>query len=142
MGIRWTRKPTELDFAGYVRALEAEVQSVAQETAAALEAAARQNAPWQDQTGDARAGLHSQVVVEPGHIRIVLAHTMSYGVFLERIVRGGSSGRATPPAGWNIETEQAGTYAIIWPTIEDELPRLRRRLLALAGRRRSRRGRR
>ena len=62
----------------------------------------KRNAPWQDRTGDARAGLTAVYVgdrfVERSVIR--LSHGVPYGIFLE--------------------TRNAGRYAIIVPTLVDE----------------------
>ena len=59
---------------------------------------ARQNAPWEDRSGDARAGLDTSVVVENESLEIYLFHTVEYGQWLE--IRWG------------------GKYAIIIPTVE------------------------
>lgn len=56
------------------------------------------NAPWQDQTGNARSGLAARAYRDTEEIGIVLYHQVPYGIFLE--VR------------WD------GAYAIIDPTIE------------------------
>ena len=69
---------------------------------------AQSNAPWQDQTGDARAGLEAIVDEHPVRPSIYLYHTVDYGKWLE--IR------------WN------GLYAVIMPTIEDMGPGLMRRL--------------
>lgn len=45
---------------------------------------ARTNAPWTDRTGNARSGLFAQAFSNSGAFEIVLYHTMSYGVFLEK----------------------------------------------------------
>lgn len=63
-----------------------------------IEADAQETAPWTDRTGDARAGLFTEVFFEETRIILVLAHLMEYGVYLE--------------------TKYAGRYAIIWPTIQ------------------------
>lgn len=61
----------------------------------------RGNAPWTDQTGNARNGLFAKYSsIEEGKQAIVVYHTMPYGIWLE--VR------------W------AGKYAIIHPTITKE----------------------
>lgn len=59
---------------------------------------AQQNAPWQDQTGNARQLLDSQSRVDSHSMEIVVYHGVPYGIWLE--VR------------WS------GRYAIIIPTIE------------------------
>lgn len=44
----------------------------------------RQNAPWNDQTGNARNGLHTTTFHEVGGTHgIVCAHSMPYGIWLE-----------------------------------------------------------
>lgn len=69
---------------------------------------ARANAPWEDRTGDARAGLDSTPIITPTSFGVSLFHTMDYGVWLE--IRWG------------------GYYAIILPTIEVLGPELMRDL--------------
>jgi hypothetical protein len=61
---------------------------------------AQENAPWQDVTGDARAGLKSLVVDDPasGRYRLYLGHGVSYGVYLE--------------------LSNGGQFAIIIPTLQ------------------------
>lgn len=58
----------------------------------------RENAPWEDRTGDAREGLTAEAESHGFHHTIWLYHTVDYGIWLE--VR------------WS------GQYAIIVPTIE------------------------
>jgi hypothetical protein len=43
----------------------------------------KENAKWTDRTGNARQGLHAQVVVAQNKVAIVLYHSVPYGVFLE-----------------------------------------------------------
>lgn len=43
----------------------------------------RENAPWQDQTGNARNGLFTKVLVEKNNVAIVLYHSVPYGIWLE-----------------------------------------------------------
>jgi hypothetical protein len=40
-------------------------------------------APWTDRTGAARAGLHTTTVFAPGSFELILAHAVSYGIWLE-----------------------------------------------------------
>lgn len=56
------------------------------------------NAPWEDDTGDAREGLDAEFTEEGSENVIYLFHTVDYGIWLE--VR------------WS------GAYAIIQPTVE------------------------
>jgi hypothetical protein len=65
---------------------------------------ARDNAPWQDRTGDARAGLIADVTIDNEELIIDLTHTVDYGIWLE--IRWG------------------GKYAIIIPTVETVGPRI------------------
>lgn len=59
---------------------------------------ARDNAPWNDRTGAARAGLSVEVYEEAGEIVLELFHTVDYGEWLEVI--------------------QNGQFATIMPTLE------------------------
>ncbi len=72
---------------------------------AKAESYARENAQWTDRTGNARNGLQAKHVAVPMVVhRLVVFHTMPYGIFLE--VR------------WS------GKYAIIGPTIFNTAPEL------------------
>lgn len=59
---------------------------------------AKQNAPWQDITGEARAGLGVEVGNDSANIWLQLFHTVDYGLWLEVI--------------------ESGKWAIIMPTLE------------------------
>lgn len=59
---------------------------------------AKDNAPWEDRTGDARAGLDIDVDQENDSIYITLYHTVDYGLYLEVI--------------------ESGKFATIMPTLE------------------------
>lgn len=65
---------------------------------------AQANAPWADRTGDARAGLDTDVYWEGPVVVWDLFHTVDYGLYLE--------------TRWN------GELAIIMPTLEMFAPRL------------------
>lgn len=82
-----------------------------------VEAYAKENASWDDRTGDARSGLHAQGQQRFTKYTITLYHTVDYGIWLE--VR------------WD------GKYAIILPTIEHMghvlMDRLDMALLATGG---------
>lgn len=112
-GVVWVRPPAEL-----ARALElygnralAAVGAIAERTAGGMQNDARRNAPWTDRTGNARSGLFGMVGREGPVFRIVLGHTMFYGVYLE--------------------LSNGARYAIIMPTIEGALPELERMLQGL-----------
>ncbi len=72
--------------------------------AAAAAEHAQAEAPWNDITGNARRGLHSDIIKEDGNIILRLAHTEDYGKWLELI--------------------QGGKYAIIMPTLESIGPQI------------------
>lgn len=75
---------------------------------------ARQNAPWTDRTSNARNGLNAVAESGSKSHRIIIAHTVPYGIFLE--VR------------W------AGRYAIIRPTVDHEGPEVMKTVEGLFGR--------
>lgn len=85
----------------------------AQEFANELVDYARDNAPWDDRTGDARAGLEGEVVLTDDNFEIDLLHTVEYGIWLE--IRWGAK------------------YAIIIPTIETMGPRLYEKMNGMLG---------
>jgi len=68
--------------------MRAALHGLGMQTAAQMEAYAKQNAPWQDQTGHARQGLFGEVLEEDGKLKLRIAHTMEYGVYLELSRRG------------------------------------------------------
>lgn len=114
MGIRWTTPLTTLNVARYAQELTAGVHTLARETAFAMEANAKVNAPWNDDTGAARAGLRGSVEVAGALTRIVLAQSVAYGRYLE--------------------FAHGGRFAILWPTVEAERARLLAALQQLVGR--------
>lgn len=64
---------------------------VAEERAKTILEYAKTNAPWQDRTGAARAGLKADVLDSPGVLtEIVLSHGVPYGVWLE-LAHGGKN---------------------------------------------------
>lgn len=72
--------------------------TVAQQMAPECENYMKQNAPWQDQTGAARSGLHAQAFSEGDSVGIVLYGSVPYQIYLE--------------------TRFSGAFAIIQPTID------------------------
>jgi hypothetical protein len=72
-----------------------------------VERSAKTNAPWTDQTTNARNGLKAQAVqINATTFGIVLSHSMHYGIYLE--------------------TKNDQRYAIIMPTIRLMAPRVMR----------------
>jgi hypothetical protein len=65
---------------------------------------AQDNAPWEDRTGDARAGLDVDVRWEGDSIIWQMFHTVDYGIYLE--------------TRWNAK------FAIIMPTLELYAPQI------------------
>lgn len=93
--IDWYNGPYWDDVA-YASFLEAEVQ---------LESKARDNAIWEDRTGDAREGLHATTLrPKPGEVSLMLSHGVEYGKWLELI--------------------QNGRFAVIEKTLAEEAPRI------------------
>lgn len=65
---------------------------------------ARDNAPWTDRTSNARNGLFATAERDRPRYRIIVGHSVPYGIWLE--------------------VRFAGRYAIIRPTIDHEGPEL------------------
>ena len=76
-----------------------------QNWAGQLEGYAKENAPWTDRTGHARQGLHGGVDVDDTKFVLYLSHGVEYGIWLE-IAHGGN-------------------YAIIKPTFDAHISRIR-----------------
>lgn len=87
-------------FDGFDPASEAE--DVFLDAAIEILAYAKENAPWADRTGNARAGLDVEVDSEGGELSLTLFHTVDYGQWLETI--------------------QGGEFATIMPTLETFAP--------------------
>jgi hypothetical protein len=100
-------KPPDLDLeAAAERLCEAFAKNVLAGYAASAEQYAKENATWQDHTGDARRGIQGEAYYRPGEeMGITLAHTVEYGIYLE--------------------TAHDGNYAILKPTLDHYLPEIR-----------------
>ena len=96
------------------RKLHRELDIIMQANAPQVEANMKINAPWNDDTGNARQGLGARAFSEENNHGIVLFHSVAYGICLE--VR------------WN------GRYAIILPTIEAYGPQIMDQCKGLLGR--------
>jgi hypothetical protein len=79
-----------------------------------VESYMRSNAPWQDQTGNARNGLSARPFQTATNVGIDLFHTVPYGIWLE--------------------TRFSGQYAIIVPTINAKAPEIMSSVRGLLGR--------
>lgn len=82
----------------------AAVVALAQDWAGELEGRAKQDAPWTDRTGNARSGLRGETVVSRNQVKIALAHSVEYGVYLE--------------------LANDGRYAILKPTLDAAVPEI------------------
>lgn len=65
--------------------------------APAIESYMKGNAPWRDQTGNARRGLRASTVYDRSTVTLLLSHSVDYGIYLE--------------------LARQGQYAIIGPTL-------------------------
>lgn len=97
--------PMELDMSEILegldrmeRDMEIALTGVVEYMAPRTESHSKRNAPWTDRTTNARNGLHAVHEVEKPKYRVVLAHGVPYGIYLE--------------------TRFSGRYQIILPTIE------------------------
>lgn len=101
----WQTTPEEAFgalFDAYERQLYQMVLAICYRRAPEIENWMRDNAPWQDQTGNARQTLYTQVIPTLGEIVVLLSHGMDYGIYLE--------------------LKNAGKHAIIAPAIDHWLP--------------------
>ena len=106
MRITWDEQ-YERNIAAAERRLERASIIATQSMAPDVESYMKLNAPWTDQTSNARNGLTAQAYSQGKEHGIVLYHQVDYGIWLE--------------------TRFNGRYAIINPTIEVMGPRLMRR---------------
>lgn len=85
VAIRWDRSPSIIS--GQIRTRKDAVrQGVVQQAGshgARVEANSKQNARWNDRTGNARAGIGHQVSTTGDGIEIVVFHSVHYGGYLE-----------------------------------------------------------
>lgn len=74
--------------------------------AGTMERYAKFNAPWTDRTGHARQSLHGGVDIRGDQQVLYLSHGVEYGIWLE--------------------LAHGGNYAIVRPTVDAHLSRIRR----------------
>ena len=114
MEVVWVEPPEQMVAAleAYGRKVLAAVEAVAQFIATKMQNEARQGAPWTDRTGNARSGLFGAVEAEAAQAIVTIylshGHTIEYGKFLE--------------------LAHGARYAIVMPTIEQNLGELKRML--------------
>jgi hypothetical protein len=115
MSFAWERRPTEALPAmtnEYIRLIHLAVLEIANRYAPEIETWMKQNAPWTDQSGNARQTLYTVVYeVSLQAVDIVLSHGVEYGIFLEVC--------------------NAGQYAIIGPALDVFAQRIWNDVLAL-----------
>lgn len=97
-GVNWTFDTLTPTLGRFAITANVAVQASARALAADIRDYMRDNAPWEDRTGDARAQLETQVHYKGFRTDIVLMSNSDHGIWLE--IR------------WN------GLYAIIVPTME------------------------
>lgn len=90
-----------------------QIMSVMQYYAPQIESHAKANAPWSDQTGNARNGLAARAGREGDSFYIVLYHQVPYGIWLE--------------------VKYDGRNAIIMPTLDEFLPKVQSGLDGIMG---------
>lgn len=120
MSFQWTVTPEQAFvplYAQYADQLEQEITSLAERMTDEITAYMKQNAPWTDRTGEARASLYSVVQHEARQMISVL---VSHGTLI--------------PYGVYLELSYGGKNAIIAPTIDIFGPRLWREVQAVVQR--------
>lgn len=105
--IKWDN-PLPRNIAVMYPQLEGLLRQATEFKATDAEAYMKSNAPWSDQTGNARNGLNAQPYSEGAHFGIRLRHGVPYGIYLE--------------------TRFSGRYAILQPTLEVKGPEFMRLL--------------
>jgi hypothetical protein len=109
-----TDKQVERNMLAYAGKVQEAILAVARYFEPIFESFAKENAPWQDRTANARQSLHSYVMeVSQGVVELYLSHGVHYGIYLE--------------------TRFSGAYAIIWPTLEEHIPKIRAMLQGIFG---------
>lgn len=74
------KSPKDMD-----RRLQRAIFGVAKYWDGRIEAHMKHNAPWKDRTTNARNGLFAKAIKEGvGRFAILLAHSVNYGIYLER----------------------------------------------------------
>jgi len=99
-GFRWVRGPEAMIGAldDYEKKILAAVQQVAKYFEPILENYAKNSAPWQDRTGNARQSLFSVSELAEDVVKLYLSHGVEYGLWLEVL--------------------HEGRYAVILPTLQ------------------------
>jgi hypothetical protein len=95
MPFQWDKSPEQAfvpGYAAYERQIRWEIRRIAERFAPQIEEWMRQNHPWENVTGQAEAGLHTEIEEVVGQmISVILDHGVEYGVWLE-FAHGGKWG--------------------------------------------------
>lgn len=96
--VHWYSDTLTPGMAAFQVVMEEVIEEIMEQAAQEVEEHARETAPWNDRTGDARAGLTGEFENEGNLLTIMIYHTVEYGIWLE--------------------VRNAGEYAVILPTVE------------------------
>lgn len=97
-GFYWTSENLFKNTKTFPVKLHRAITSAVEYQATKSESAMRSGAPWNDQTGAARSGLHTETSHSGHSHTIIFAHSVSYGIWLE--------------------VRFSGRYAIILPSVQ------------------------
>lgn len=104
-GITWQTTPGEalqIAYDAWYTWMVRVIEQVMLARAPEIEAWMKENAFWQDRTGNARQTLYTDVVTALHEVVLLMAHGMDYGIYLE--------------------TMGVGVYAIVGPALDVWLP--------------------
>lgn len=122
--VYWVKSPVRIEdnLGGYSRKLQAAINALADFIAAKMQTEARENAPWEDRTGNARTGLFgvAKPIDRDERGRFLKVASAGVKIYL-------SHGHTVEYGKW-LELAHGGKYAIIMKTIEANLPEIRRLL--------------
>jgi len=93
----------------FIERKKAGLYALLDDWAGQLENYAKTHAPWTDRTGHARQGLHGRVDVRDDQLVLYLSHGVEYGI--------------------RLELKNSGKYAIVRPTVEAHLSRIRQTVI-------------
>ena len=71
--------------------LRSQLEAMSSLVSTRMESFAKQNAPWTDRTSNARNGLHALVETSEDEYKIIIAHGVDYGLWLEIRASGRNS---------------------------------------------------
>lgn len=82
-GIEWDDSKLAKQLRNMPKTMDRAITSIMRRRRVTSEAFAKRNAPWRDQTTNARNGLFAQNIFEKPRYAIVVAHSVPYGIWLE-----------------------------------------------------------